>query len=577
MKRIFFFAPAIIIILYCSCNIRSNSEKEAIATDTATIAKGEKLFIQNCGSCHNFQQDGIGPALAGITKEASAQWITHFIKNPKGLIDSGDNRAKKLFQQYHVVMPSFGAYSDNDIAAIVAFLNTHNTVIKKIEDNDSTFIKDPIPSKIAFSGLTAELKFVTQFPASSDSGKLPLARITKLYYQPSSDKSFVLDLRGKLYLLENNHPVEYMDMAKLEPRFINTPGLGTGFGSFAFHPDFVKNGLLYTTHAESVSAVKDDFNFPDSIKGGLQWVLTEWKTDHPNAIPFSGKPRELLRITMVTDMHGVQEISFNPLAKPGDNDYGLLYLGVGDGGAVENGYAFLTHNTQKVWGTVLRIDPAGRNSKNGRYGIPAQNPFTADKNENTVKEIYAYGFRNPHRITWSNAGQMLVSNVGHGNIESLNLINAGSDFGWPLREGNFAVHTFGNLNKVYPLPANDSDYHISYPVAEFDHDEGKAICGGYEYAGNTIALLKEKYLFGDIPTGRLFYIDVADIKQGKQATVKEWKLTVNGKPQTLEQLCGSGRVDLHFGRDSKGDIYVLTKADGKLYKIVGAATNNQVK
>jgi mono/diheme cytochrome c family protein/glucose/arabinose dehydrogenase len=577
MTRIFFFASAVIIILYCSCNLKSNAEKEAIATDTATIAKGEKLFIQNCGSCHNFQHNGIGPALAGITKEAPVQWITHFIKNPKGLIDSGDSRAQKLFQQYHVVMPSFGAYNDNDIAAIVSFLNTHNTVVKKIEDNDSTSIKDPIPSKIAFSGLTGELKFLMQFPASSDSGKLPLARITKLYAQPSSGLSFVLDLRGKLYQLENNHPVEYMDMAKLEPRFINTPGLGTGFGSFAFHPDFAKNGLLYTTHAESISAVKDDFNFPDSIKGALQWVLTEWKTDHPGAVPFSGKPRELLRITMVTDMHGVQEISFNPLAKPGDNDYGLLYLGVGDGGAVENGYPFLTHNTQSVWGSVLRINPAGRNSKNGRYGIPAQNPFAADKNENTVKEIYAYGFRNPHRITWSNAGQMLVSNVGHGNIESLNWVNAGNDFGWPIREGNFAIHTFGNLNKVYPLPGNDSDYHISYPVAEFDHDEGKAICGGYEYTGNTIALLKGKYLFGDIPTGRLFYINVADIKQGKQAIVKEWKLTVNGKPQTLEQLCGSGRVDLHFGQDGKGDIYILTKADGKLYKIVGAATNKQVK
>ena len=570
MKKIFFFVSFAIVVFYCSCNTNNSSQKETIATDTASIVKGEKLFLQNCGTCHNFQQDGIGPALAGITKAVSAQWISHFIKNPKGLIDSGDSRALKLFQQYHVIMPSFGTYNDSDINAIIAFINTHNTIIKKIDDNDSTFIKDPIPAKIAFSGLTAELKLVTQFPPSSDSGKMPLTRVTKLFYQPSNGKSFAVDLRGKLYMLDGNHPVEYMNIAKLEPNFINSPGLGTGFGNFAFHPDFAKNGLLYTTHAESVGSVKDDFNFPDSIKGGLQWVLTEWKTDHPEAVPFSGKPRELLRITMVTDMHGVQEISFNPLAKPGDTDYGLLYIGVGDGGAVENGYPFLAHNTQRVWGTVLRIDPAGRNSKNGRYGIPAQNPFAADQNENTVKEIFAYGFRNPHRITWSNEGKLLVSNVGHGNIESLNWVNAGNDFGWPIREGNFAIHTFGNLNKVYPVPANDSAYHITYPVAAFDHDEGKATCGGYEYGGKTVPLLAGKFLFGDIPTGRLFYVDVKDLKQGQYATIKEWKITINGMPKTLEELCGAGRIDLHFGKDSKGEIYILTKADGKLYKIVSA-------
>ncbi|MFT3704047.1 MAG: PQQ-dependent sugar dehydrogenase [Agriterribacter sp.] len=571
MKKILpcIFAFTVLFILY-ACNSNNGSEKSDIAMDTATIAKGEKLFIQNCGTCHNFKQDGIGPQLSGITKTATVTWISNFIKNPKQLIDSGDERAKKLFQKYHVVMPSFGAYGDSAIAAIIAFLNTHNTILTNNDDTDTSYLKDPIPTKIALGGLTAELKFITQFPASSDSGKLPLSRITKLSYEPSTGTSFVVDLRGKLYKMNGDKPVVYMDIAKLEPRFINAPGLGTGFGSFAFHPDFARNGLLYTTHAESVSSVKDDFNFPDSIKGSLQWVLTEWKTDHPDHVPFSGKPRELLRITMVTDMHGVQEISFNPLSKPGDKDYGLLYIGVGDGGAVEHGYSFLAHSPQRVWGTVLRINPNGSNSKNKQYGIPADNPFASGTDPNTLKEIYAYGFRNPHRITWSSSGQLLVSNVGHGNIESLNWVKPGNDFGWPIRESNFVVNAAGNLNKVHPLPADDSTYHITYAVAEFDHDEGKAICGGYEYTGSAIPSLKGKYLFGDIPTGRLFYIDVKDVQQGKQATIKEWRITMGGVSKTLEQLCGSGRVDLHFGRDSKGEIYVLTKADGKLYEIVSA-------
>jgi hypothetical protein len=67
---------------------------------------------------------------------------------------------------------------------------------------------------------------------------------------------FVLDLRGKLYRLQNNKPFVYMDMAKLKTKFINEPGLATGFGSFAFHPDFFQNGLLYTTHTEAAGSGK---------------------------------------------------------------------------------------------------------------------------------------------------------------------------------------------------------------------------------------------------------------------------------------------------------------------------------
>jgi glucose/arabinose dehydrogenase len=273
---------------------------------------------------------------------------------------------------------------------------------------------------------------------------------------------------------------------------------------------------------------------------------------------------------MVSGIHGVQEITFNPLSKKGDDDYGLLYIGVGDGGAVENGYAFLAHSQEKIWGTVLRIDPAGRNSSNGQYGIPATNPFVKNRTDKTVGEIYAYGFRNPHRISWSRSGQMLVSNIGHSNIESVNLIMAGHDYGWPIREGTFVLNPYGDLTKVYPLPPDDSAYHVTYPVIEYDHDEGKAISGGLEYWGNALPQLKGKYFFGDIPKGRLFYAEMADIKQGGQATIKEWKVSVNGITKTLVELCGTDRVDLHFGRDDKGELYILTKPDGKIYKLVSA-------
>lgn len=109
-----------------------------------------------------------------------------------------------------------------------------------------------------------------------------------------------------------------------------------------------------------------------------------------------------------------------------------------------------------------------------------------------------------------------------------------------------------------------------------DHDEGKAICGGYEYSGNAVPQLKGKFLFGDILTGWLFYIDMKDIKQG-EAPIKEWNVSIDGSTKKLSELCESERVDLHFGKDAQGELYMLTKADAKIYKIMNAGINNSNK
>ena len=514
---------------------------------------------------HNFRQDAVGPQLSGLTNDISADWIENFIRDPQQLISSKDAHAVQLHEKYKTTMPSFSWLKEDEIKSIIAFIHSHKENRRQEADKNDNAISNPIPGPIKLSGLIADLQLVTQIPASSDSGKAPLARITEMKIQPKTSDLFVLDLRGKLYRLRNNKPVVYMDMAKLKTKFINEPGLATGFGSFAFHPDFFQNGLIYTTHTEAAGPGKADFGYGDSIKVAMQWVLTEWKVNDPKAETFSGTGRELMRINMVSGIHGVQEIAFNHLSKKGDEDHGLLYIGVGDGGAVENGYQFLAHDKEKVWGSILRIDPAGRNSTNGQYGIPQTNPFANVKN--ALGEIYAYGFRNPHRFTWNRNGEMIAFNVGHANIESIYLIKPGHDYGWPIREGSFLVNPYGDLKRIYSPPVNDSIYRITYPVAEYDHDEGKAISGGYEYLG-AITALKGKFLFGDIPTGRLFYINMADIKQGTFAPIMEWRVALNGEVKTLKQVCGNDRVDLHFGRDAKGELYIMTKADGKIYKLV---------
>jgi len=570
MKKIIFAISICCSQLLIQCGNGSDSNSKNISTDTAVIAAGKKSFGQNCSGCHDFVHAGIGPALGGITDEVPVQWLHDFIKDSKQVISSGDKRADSLFKQFKSVMPSFVNLNDGDLDAIIAFLHT-NKSSPRLTKQTQQGISNPIPEKIKLSGLTVNLIPFAQFPASAKSGVFPKTRITKLGYEPGSGSLFINDLRGKLYKLKNGVPRTYLDISKQIHGFITEPGLATGFGSFAFHPDFAKNGLLYTTHTEAPGAVKADFRYNDSIKVTVQWVLTEWKVSDRSADTLKGTHRELLRIDMVSGAHGVQEIVFDPLSKQGDKDYGLLYIGIGDGASVQEGFPFLAHGKNKIYGAIIRIDPLGKNSANGKYGIPAGNPFFHDKDSGTIKEIYAYGFRNPHRLTWTKAGEMLACNVGQTNIESIYLINPGADYGWPIREGSFVMDPHSDLNNIFPLPADDSVYHITYPIVQFDHDEGNAISGGYEYWGNNISELKGKFLFGDIPSGRLFYINTADIQT--KPVIREWKITINGTPKTLKEVCGSDRVDLHFGRDASGELYVLTKSDGKVYKIASAHMN----
>lgn len=550
------------ISLFHSCSSGDNN-KNNIASDSASIARGETLFVQNCSSCHNFVQDGIGPQLSGLTEKVPSEWIINFIHDPKKIIDAGDERAKMLFSKYQTVMPSFSSLGDEKLNDIIAYMNTVKVPPGK-PDYDTVYLKDPITSRIEMSPLVLSLEEIAQIPFSSD--KHPHTRLAKLDVRPGSDNLFVMDHRGKLYMLNNGKPEVYLDMKELRKDFIDQPGLATGLGSFAFHPDFQHNGLLYTSHSEPKGTAKADFGYHDSIPVQLQWVVTEWKTD-PVTFPFKGEGRELFRINMVTGIHGMQELTFNIHAKRGSKDYGLLYVGIGDGGCVENGFPFLAHDPTKAWGSILRIDPTGNNSANKKYGIPPGNPFARDSAR--LKELYAYGFRNPHRITWSSDGKMLVTNIGQANIESINIILPGADYGWPIREGNFLIHPDGNINKAHELPADDKNFNVIYPVAEYDHDEGKAITGGFEYTSANIYALKGKYIFGDMNNGRLFYVEVKDLKIGNMATIKELRAAVNGQLTTMKELCGNERVDLRFGRDRKGEVYVFTKPAGKIYRISG--------
>ncbi|MCW3089793.1 MAG: c-type cytochrome, partial [Ferruginibacter sp.] len=248
-KRILIVSSVFLLQLYLiSCHSGKSFDNSSISTDTATIAKGRTMFEKNCSGCHilsDISLNGIGPHLAGVTSENSVEWLKNFIRDPKKAIESGDTTAQKLFKQYKTIMPSFGHLHEEEIDQIIAFLHTQKKKERVYVKEDTNDIKNPIPDTIKTSDVVVDVDFLTQIPASSD--QTPKTRITKLDYQPNTGDLFVVDLRGKLYKIENGQPKVYMDLAALKPNMVFYPGIASGFGSFAFHPEFAKNGLLYTT------------------------------------------------------------------------------------------------------------------------------------------------------------------------------------------------------------------------------------------------------------------------------------------------------------------------------------------
>ena len=445
-------------------------------------------------------------------------------------------------------------------------------------------ISDPIPDNPIQSGLGLVLtQFGAQFPQSNpvptptDSRLVRRARINVLGQIPGSTRLFVPDLNGRLYTepAGGGTPSVYLDVrAAVGANFFSGKGMGSGFGYVAFDPDFAANGRFYTVHSEAFDALTTqtpDWTEPDAV---VQSVVTEWTATNPAAATFSGTHRTLMRIGFATFLHAIQQIDFNPTATPGSADYGKLYVAVGDGGI---GYqTTVPQNRTLPHGKVLRIDPRGTNSANGHYGIPADNPFVGQAG--TMGEFYAMGMRDPHRFSWDPAdGRMFLGHIGEHDIEGVYDLRAGDNLSWSDREGAFVFNRQERCN-LYPLPANDAQFGYDYPVAAFDHnaaqlpcgtDAGHAIVGGFVYRGTAVPALRGKYVFGDLVDGRVFYTNAADMVRGAGlAPLYQLRVfTSSGTQTTMSSLAGDSRVDMRLGLDHAGELYVLAKANGRIWKV----------
>jgi hypothetical protein len=559
-------------LLYTLCIIGMYTHGFATTTQQADPLPGEQLFIKNCASCHSLENDGIGPRLGGVTGTRPQKELVAFISDPGKMIASGDERSINLFKRYKQQMPPFAQLGADNIKAIVTYIDAqtklHHYQPLTVEKDDGPLSKRLLPA-IKKSGLKVELQDFVKVPRS----KIRSANkgIATLRPYPGADGTlFVSDQMGVIFRISHAKADTFLNITDYVKNFITDPGIATGLNSFAFHPDFLHNGLFYTTHAEKFLGKPAENNYPDSLKITTQWILTEWRVDDVKAKTFKGTHRELWRITEPSIAHGVQDINFIPGLKKADKNYGLLYIGIGDGGSNNIKHPELADNKRSFLGTIIRIDPLGHNSNNGKYGIPAGNPFAHDTDPQTRKEIYAYGFRNPHRMAWDitpTGIKMFVADIGESNIEEINLVEKGGNYGWSGREGDYAINTVQDLKKVYKLPESELNKY-KRPFAMYDHNDGNAVSGGYVYKGPLVKL-RNKYIFGDIVKGKLFYLDLNN--NMADHTIHELTVMHNGHETTINNLINEKRADLRIGYDQyTGTLYIMTKADGVIRVITKA-------
>jgi hypothetical protein len=491
-----------------------------------------------------------------------------------------------------------------------------------------------------------------------------LSRVNFLRSEPTKapcfgSRFFVNDLNRDLYILDTATKTftSYINFEVIFPKFVNGSGYAGGLVTFAFDPGYATNHKFYTVHTEDPTnsgptmptngalpgldltgyTVTAPFN-PPAGSSVREAVLVEWTASTITNATFEGTARELLRIGFNDIIHPIGDLIFNPLAQPGDSDYGNLYIAVGDGAAGET--AGPTHTTPQrldaLQGKILRITPditlrpSDELSSNDRYRIPTTgtetNPFVSVNLDGLKKEIFAYGFRNAHRLSWDPDSDLLIENdIGLHSWEEVNIITKGANYGYAEREGIEQLFVGGPDNgetgsqttPITPFPSPDtlvvtglvSAVTPVYPVAAYTHRDGDSMSSGFVYRGTLMPGLRGKYFFGDITTGRIFYCNLSEMMAADNgsrtnlAPIHELQIvfkdverrmfdieadafTAKGGSVSGEVLpggCGGlatggndpygvpygcGRADIRLAQGGDGEIYVLSKSDGMIRKMV---------
>ncbi len=359
---------------------------------------------------------------------------------------------------------------------------------------------------------------------------------------------FVVEQTGKIFRVELTTGRKTLfldvsdDLVSISPVYDERGLLG-----LAFHPDYANNGLFYTYQSEPVresqtkqvgfSTLGTRFN-PDHRS-----MIVEYRASDASCNSRVQKQKVLMIIDQPQSNHNGGDLAFGP--------DGYLYVSLGDGGgANDQGPGHNVRGTARdntnVLGSILRIDPQGSNAVNGKFGVPSDNPFVGNQG---ADEIFAYGFRNPYRMSFDAVtGELYAGDVGQNRIEEVDLVVSGGNYGWNWKEGSFNFYYPISATYVSNVPPPGLPNDLIEPIAEYDHDDGISVVGGFVYRGSEIPELFNHYVLGEFsgsdflsPTGRLLYLD-----RGSDGDLKEFILNT----AISDYVTG-------FGQDVENELYVV--------------------
>jgi glucose/arabinose dehydrogenase len=375
------------------------------------------------------------------------------------------------------------------------------------------------------------------------------------------------DRSGRLFVVSQPGTIEILDadgakvgtFLDIRDRVIDlSPGYDErGLLGLAFHPDYAHNGRFFVFYNAPAGPTVPAGS--DSEVRISEFLVS---ADDANAAD-PGSERTLLVVGKPQSNHNGGQLTFGT--------DGRLYFGIGDGGGAgdrDAGHNSAIGNAQDLstlLGKICRIDV----DADDPYAIPDDNPFvgTADARG----EIFALGFRNPWRFSIdSRTGRIFVGDVGQGVREEVDIVEAGGNYGWRVREGRTCYNVNSSGTPLDSCATSDADGRpLIEPILDYPRDQGTSVIGGFVYRGSALSELAGKYIFGDFSAGLATRGRVYVATEADGGWSFEELLLANFDAGRL------GRYVYAFGQDDAGELYVLTNSSfgptpggGSIFKLV---------
>jgi glucose/arabinose dehydrogenase len=328
---------------------------------------------------------------------------------------------------------------------------------------------------------------------------------------PAEARFFVVEKGGTVQAVSGATAAPFLDIRAR----VNSSPPEAGLLGLAFHPRWPQVPQAFVNYTA----------FSATSPANLRTTISRFVSSDGGATLDAASEQVLLTVEQPFANHNGGSVVFGP--------DGLLYLGLGDGGSAGDPQRN-AQDTSRILGKLLRIDV----DSGAPYSIPPSNPFA---NGGGRPEIYAFGLRNPWRFSFDRAtGALWLADVGQDTWEEVDVIVAGGNYGWPMREG---MHCYPPGTASCPGPFRD-------PVVEYSHSEGVSITGGYVYRGRAMPALAGYYLYADFGSGHI------------------WAVPATGPfaPMQIAQ----GNAISSFGEDTAGELYVTDLSSGQVSKLVAA-------